>query len=281
MSAPTSTTRPKTRKRARGYLGAWFSVLILAAIMFAPVIAPHPYTTMYDGKALNRPSQEFLLGTDQFGRDILSRLLVGMRISVITSAAGVLLGALAGTSIGFLAGYKGGLLDTVVMRVVDTMFAFPTILLGIVTAAIMSPGLDSLIVAIIVMNIPVYARLGRSGVLAERGKEYVESSKALGASEVRTLFRHILPNTLPLLIVQGALALAHAMLMEAGLSFLGLGVQPPTPSLGSLLGSAREYIYRAPWYSIFPGVALSLLVLGMNRIADLSGRWLGYTESEG
>lgn len=281
MRLGAATLISRSRWRSQRFLWLGLPILAILAILMAPLAAPHSHKTMYDGQILSAPSHEFLFGTDQFGRDIFSRLLVGMRLSVITSTVGVLLGAIAGTGLGLLAGYRGGPLDAIIMRVIDTLFAFPTILLGIITASIMSPGLQSIIVAIILMNIPVYARLGRGGVLLERAKEYVESSRALGASDTRIMLRHILPNTLPILIVQGALAIAHAMLMEAGLSFLGLGVQPPTPSLGSLLGSARNFMYQAPWYSVFPGIALSLLVLGMNFMADFSRKLLGRASGEG
>ena len=269
-------TRLKTRDRF------WISLLvILVAIgLGAALLAPASPTQMHRGQELAPPSAQHLLGTDQFGRDLLSRLLYGMRLSIVTSAVGVCLGATLGTALGFGAGYWGGRLESLVMRVADTMFAFPTILVGIVTAAVLSPGLGSIMIALILINVPVYARLARSGVLQERNKEYVESSRALGASDVRIMIRHILPNTLPVLVVQGALAMAHAMIIEAGLSFLGVGVQPPAPSLGSLLGGAREFIYRAPWYSIFPGIALSLLVLSMNFTADVARTLLDRSDAE-
>lgn len=248
----------------------WMAVLtclVLGSIL-VPLLSPHAAVQMHAGDELLGPTARYALGTDEFGRDLLTRLFVGVRVSLVVSVFGVLAGMAVGTALGLLAGYLGGPIDNVIMRGVDTLFAFPTILLGIVTATVLSPGLTSIVIAVFLINVPVYCRLARGSVMVERTKEYVESVRGLGASSVRIVSRHILPNVLPVLVIQSALAMAHAMIIEAGLSFLGIGIQPPDPSLGSLLNAARSYVYDAPSYSVFPGMVLTLLVLSLNFIAD-------------
>jgi peptide/nickel transport system permease protein len=249
-----------------------FGLLLLLAMVFvaacAPWLSTHSPIEQFPGNELLPPSAEFPLGTDNIGRDILSRILFGMRVSLSVGVIAVALGAGVGGAGGLLAGYFGRNVDAVVMRVCDALFAVPAMLLGIALAAAF--GASGVLVAVTlgVASMPTFARLARAGVIGEKGKEYVHAARASGATRTRVLIRHIAPNMLGPLLVQLALAMAAAVLLEAGLSFLGLGVQPPQPSWGGMLAESRQYLRQAPWYGFFPGLALTLLVLSLNFVAD-------------
>jgi len=250
-----------------------FSLLVLVAI-FAPVLAPHSPDQQYRDAILTPPIRDamgdprFLLGTDPVGRDMLSRLIHGARYSLFIGLF-VVTGALfAGVILGVLAGYFGGWIDAAIMRVMDVILAFPSLLLALVLVAILGPGLFNAMVAIALVLQPHFARLVRAAVMAEKNREYVTAAKLSGAGHIRLMLITILPNCLAPLIVQGTLSFSNAILEAAALGFLGMGAQPPTPEWGTMLASAREFILRAPWVVTFPGLAILITVLAINLIGD-------------
>jgi peptide/nickel transport system permease protein len=248
-----------------GLLG--LSVLVVAGLG-ANYLAPFDPLELHARDRLLAPGATYLLGTDDLGRDLLSRIIYGARISLSVGLVSVAIGGVVGVFTGLVAGYWGRWLDPVIMRVWDTLLAFPTILLGVVLAAIMGPGVVTAAVAVGINNIPTFSRLTRAGVLSEKERDYVLAAKTLGASDWRIAFRHILPNCVPPLLVQLALAMAFAALLEASLSFLGLGAQPPEPSWGSMLSKAQGFLRISPWFGVFPGLALAILLISLNFLAD-------------
>lgn len=234
----------------------------------APLIAPADPMQQALYNRLSPPTLAHPFGTDDFGRDILSRVIYGARISLRVGVVAVLIALVLGTGIGLVAGYWGGWIDQVLMRVMDLLLAFPSILLAIGIVAILGPGLENAMLAVGIVAVPQYARLVRASVLTVRETDYVLAAHALGASDVRILTIAILPNCLAPLIVQATLGLATAILDAAGLSFLGLGAQPPTPEWGAMLSQGRELIVRAPWVLTFPGGAIFLTVLAFNLVGD-------------
>jgi len=218
--------------------------------------------------ALHAPSARYPLGTDEFGRDLLSRILFGARLTLVASAAAVALGALLGSTLGLTAGYFGGLYDSITGRVVDVVFSFPVILLGIAIVAMLGPGEPGIVIAIAIASLPNFARVSRAAILAEREREYVIAAYAAGASAPYIIVRTLLPNLVGPLAVLVSLGFAYAVLYEASLGFLGLGAQPPTPEWGVMLSAAREYLFQAPWYAFFPGVSICVLVFSLNLIGD-------------
>lgn len=234
----------------------------------APLIAPADPMRQALYNRLSPPTLAHPFGTDDFGRDILSRVIYGARISLRVGVVAVLIALVLGTGIGLVAGYWRGWIDQVLMRVMDLLLAFPSILLAIGIVAILGPGLENAMLAVGIVAVPQYARLVRASVLTVRETDYVLAARALGASDVRILTIAILPNCLAPLIVQATLGLATAILDAAGLSFLGLGAQPPTPEWGAMLSQGRELIVRAPWVLTFPGGAIFLTVLAFNLVGD-------------
>jgi ABC-type dipeptide/oligopeptide/nickel transport system permease subunit len=234
----------------------------------ASAIAPYNPTEQFPGSELAAPSARFLLGTDNLGRDILSRLIFGTQVSLTVGMIAVALSASIGVASGLLSGYTGGWLDALVMRVWDAVFAIPALLLGLMLAAAFQPSVTTVAVTLGLATAPTFARLARAGILTEQPKEYVCAARVLGATHMRVLLRHILPNVAGPLLVQVGLTMATAVLLEAGLSFLGLGVQPPQPSWGSMLAESREYLRQAPWFGLFPGVSVILLVLALSAVSD-------------
>jgi ABC-type dipeptide/oligopeptide/nickel transport system permease subunit len=244
-------------------------VLLLSMVaLLSPYISPFD-PAKQDFSALLQPSSAaHLLGTDELGRDTLSRVLYGARISLSAGLVSVALALLVGTALGLVAGFVGGWLDELIGRLVDALLAFPFLILAISLAAILGPSLQNTMLAIAIVTTPAFARVTRAQVLAQRELDYVQAASALGASNGRTLLRHILPNISGALIVQASLAIAEAVLAESTLSFLGLGVQPPTPSWGSMLNTARGYLQTAPWLALAPGVIIFLTVLAFNLLGD-------------
>jgi peptide/nickel transport system permease protein len=247
--------------------GAGLVVGFVLMAVLAPVLAPHAPDDPV-GKRLTAPQRAYPMGTDEFGRDILSRIIFGGRISLWVGVVAVGIGLVGGASVGLVSGYVGGRLDLFLMRVVDVMFSIPPIILAITLTGVLGPGLTNATVAIGLVYLPTFARVARGPVLAVVGREYIEAARAAGGGATRVLSRHVLPNVMAPLIVQTTLALSTAILAEATLSFLGLGIQPPEPSWGTMLGTGRKYMELAPWVAIFPGAAVMLLVLGFNLLGD-------------
>src|SRR5262245_60627795 len=239
-----------------------------------------PYLTPFDPAAqelalrLAGPSATHPFGLDELGRDILARVLAGARISFLVGLTVVLVSAAIGTILGSVAGYFGGVLDDVVSRVVDTLLAFPGLLLAIALVAVLGPSLGNVLLALTVIGWVGYARLVRGQVLRAREFEYVHAARALGAGTARVLWWHVIPAAIPAVVVQATLGMAGAIIGEASLSFLGLGVQPPTPSWGTMLNGGRAHILDAPHLTVFPGLAIALLVLGFNFLGDGLRDWL-------
>jgi peptide/nickel transport system permease protein len=241
---------------------------LLVAALAAPWLAPYAPTTIFPGAEIQAPGPRFLLGTDEVGRDILSRVLYGSRVSLGVAIPSVALAVLAGTTLGVGLGYGGGAADLLAMRVFDVLFAFPPILLAIALVAALGPSTVNLVLTIGVLTLPQFAVLARSATLALKPQEFVQAARALGASHGRILGAHVLPNLTPTLAVQTSLSLSIVILVEAALSFLGLGTQPPAPSWGGMLSRGRQYMTIAPWLVLAPGLAIMLAVLGFNLLGD-------------
>jgi len=270
------TARPlRTLVRNRGALAGLLVVLVnVAAAVFAPAVAPHDPLDQDITRRLLPPawlaggSVEHVLGTDQLGRDILSRIIHGSRISLMIGLLSVAISLPAGVAAGLVSGYAGGRFDDVVMRVADVQLAFPFILLAITIAGVLGPSPRNVVLILAIGGWVVYARITRGQVLSLREKEFIEAARGLGMGHARVLLRHILPNVLTPIIVVGTFAVAQMILLETSLSFLGLGVQPPTPSWGGMLNDGRGYITIAWWLTTFPGAAIMLTVLGINFLGD-------------
>ena len=241
---------------------------LVVAALAAPWLAPYPPTRIFPGAEIAPPGPRFALGTDEVGRDILSRVLYGARVSLGVAIPSVGLAALVGTVVGIGLGYLGGAPDLLVMRLFDVLFAFPPILLAIALVAALGPSAVNLILTIAVLTFPQFAVLARSATLALLPHEFVQAARALGASHWRIVRAHVLPNIAAPLAVQTSLSLSIVILVEAALSFLGLGTQPPAPSWGGMLSRGRQYMTIAPWLVVAPGIAIMLAVLGFNLLGD-------------
>jgi peptide/nickel transport system permease protein len=261
------------RKRA-GLIGLVIVLLNVVVALSAPVLAPHDPLDQDVARRLLPPvwlaggGHEYLLGTDQLGRDILSRIIYGSRISLLIGLLSVVLSLPIGVGLGLLAGYFTGRLDDITMRIADVQLAFPFILLAITIAGVLGPSPRNVILILAVGGWVVYARLARGQALSLREKEFIEAARSLGGGSIRILFRHMLPNVVSPIIVVGTFGVAQMILLESSLSFLGLGVQPPTPSWGGMLNDGRPYITVAWWLTTFPGAAIMLTVLGINFVGD-------------
>jgi peptide/nickel transport system permease protein len=255
------------RRNPLGLAGLAIIAFVALVALFAPLIAPHGPTEQV-ARRLQEPGPDYLLGTDEFGRDILSRVIFGSRISLYVGFVSVGLALITGGTLGMLAGYLGGRVDTGLMRLVDILFAIPSLVLAIVIAGLLGPSLTNAMIAIGIVYAPIYARLVRGEVLAVRNHLYIESARATGVGDMGMVARHILPNIMAPLIIQTTLLLSTAILAEAALSFLGLGTQPPDPSWGTMLGSGRRYMELTPWVAIAPGIAIVITVLGFNLLGD-------------
>jgi peptide/nickel transport system permease protein len=251
-----------------GAFGLATVVLLALLAIFAPVIAPYSPIAQHPGLELKPPSAQFWLGSDDLGRDLFSRILFGARVSFIVGIVATGLGAAVGISTGLAGGYLGGWVDSVIMRFYDALLAFPGIIIGIAVISILGPSTLNVAYALAIGGMPFFARLMRGQVLSERERDYVYAARCIGARDGRIMFRHVLPNTLAPLLVQLSLAMGFAVLAEAGLSFLGLGTQPPDPSWGSMLNDSRAYLREAPWFGLWPGVALTILLVALNYLSD-------------
>lgn len=243
-------------------------LLLCLVAIFAPILAPHDPTEIFQNNRMEGSSSEFLLGTDQFGRDMLSRVIYGARVSLLVGISAVAVSVFFGTLFGLIAGYFGRWIDGFIMRVMDVLFAFPEILLALAIVAALGPGTFNTIMAIGIVNIPIFTRTVRGAVLSIKNLEFVESARAIGASTPRILFKEIFPNVTAPLLVQSSLAISGAILTESALSFLGLGIQPPDPSWGGMISEARRYMELAPGMIIWPCVAMTITILSCNMFGD-------------
>jgi peptide/nickel transport system permease protein len=251
-----------------GMAGAAIVLVCLAIAVFAPLLAPYGPEETHPNWKLFAPNEFFIFGTDEFGRDILSRLIFGARISLEVGLISVGLALMLGACAGLLAGFFGGWLDGLTMRCMDVLFAFPAILLAIGIMAVLGAGITNAMLAIGIVYAPAFARLARASVLSLKEMEFVQAARVLGLGELAILVRHVVPNVVGPMIVQTSFSLSTAILTEASLSFLGLGTPPSIPSWGSMLSSSRRYVELDPWPAIFPGLAIMLLVLGFNLFGD-------------
>lgn len=278
----SATVTPGGQKKRSQWLEVWrrlkqnkaamvglfiITILILSAI-FAPWIAPYHFDDQDLMRTFQSPSREHLLGTDNFGRDIMSRIIYGARISLMVGFIAVSISLIVGGFLGAVAGYYGGRLDNVIMRGIDILMAIPSILLAISIVASLGPGLRNVMIAVGIATIPTYARIVRASVITLKDQEFIEAARAVGANDMRIIAKHIMPNSLAPIIVQGTLGVANAILSAAGLSFIGLGFQPPTPEWGAMLSQGRQYI-RDYWHmTTFPGLTIMTTIFGLNLLGD-------------
>jgi peptide/nickel transport system permease protein len=259
------------RKFKRNRTGLFGSVLILIYLitaLLAPVIFPRNPSSLNLMKSLERPCIENPLGTDELGRSILGRIIYGSRVSLLIAIGVVAVGLLVGVPLGLISGYYGGKVDFGIQRVTDTMLAFPGFLLALALVAVLGVGLKNTIISVGISMVPIYIRLVRGCTLLVREQTYVEAARAVGTRDTMILLRHILPNVLVPIVIQTSLGMGTAILFAAGLGFLGIGVQPPTPEWGAMLGSGRAYLFNAPHVATFPGIAIFFAVLGFNLSGD-------------
>jgi peptide/nickel transport system permease protein len=256
------------RLTAQGAAGMVLLALVGLAALVAPMLAPFDPIRIEPAQALYSPGMPYVFGTDQYGRDVFSRVLVGSRLTLVIGPLAVMIALVPGVSIGLLSGYYGRWIDLVLMRLVDILLAFPGILLALAIIAVLGPSLPSLMVAVGLSSVPTYARLARASVLAAREHLYVEAARVGGADDGAILVRHILPNVVAPLIVVATLGVGSAILVAAALSFLGLGSQPPTPEWGRMLAEGRTYLRDQWWIATFPGLAIMLTVLALNLLGD-------------
>ncbi len=250
------------------WIGLAIFVIVVVAAIFAPQLAPFDPTEQNILEKLRAPTLEHWLGTDSFGRDTLSRLLYGARISLIIGVVSTLAAMLIGTAIGMLAGWYGGRLDTVTMQAMDVLLAFPSLILGLILVAMLGPSMTNIIIAIALTSIPPFARIARAPTIAVKEREFVEAGRALGYSDSRILVGHILPNILPEILVMGSLWLANAIRTEASLAFVGLGVKPPIATWGGMIRDGFENILDSYWLALVPGVAILIVIFGLNLLGD-------------
>jgi peptide/nickel transport system permease protein len=241
--------------------------LVLVAV-FAPYIAPYASDQMGAGMALLPPDSDYWFGTDEFGRDIFSRVIFGARLTIQVGVIAVGISLTVGTLTGLVAGYAGGWTERILMRMVDVVFSFTETLIALAAVAVMGPSLTNAMIAVGIAAIPFYARVAYSVTLVERNRAYFDAAYVAGAGHLRLIFRHLLPNIIPPLIVVATLGVSSAVLAAAGLSFLGLGAQPPSPEWGAMLSAGRDYFNQAPWIMIYPGVAIMITVLAFNLLGD-------------
>ena len=254
----------------KGLTGMVLVTLVILIAIFAPLIIPPEYATRMDMRArLAPPNFNHWLGTDQLGRDLFYRVMLGARTSINIAASAVLMSLIIGLPLGLISGYFGGRTDNILMRLVDTLLSFPALLLALTISAVLGPNLQNTILAIGIAFTPYLARLIRGEALRVSQMPYVEAARSSGATNTRLIVGHVLPNIMPVVIVQATISLAFAILAEAGLSFLGLGTQPPEASWGLMIQASRDYLDRAPWTALVPGTAVALTVLGLNMFGDV------------
>lgn len=266
--SPTVAALLALRRDRAAQLGIALCLLLVGAALFAPLVAPYDPIALHIQDRLQNPSTTYLLGTDELGRDVLSRLIYGAQTSLMVGSIALAIAASVGTLLGLLGGYLGGSADAVIMRVLDGLLAFPSIILALAIITALGPGLGNAMLAIGIVTIPNFARIVRGSVLSMKQKEFVEAARASGATARYIMLRVVLPNSLSPLLVQASVSFANAILTEAALSFLGLGIQPPTPSWGAMLDNGRKYLDQTGWYSFSAGAAIFLAVLSLNLVGD-------------
>jgi peptide/nickel transport system permease protein len=263
----TATLRAFNTNKA-SWIGLSIFLLVVLAAIFAPLIAPHDPLEQDVLDKLKAPSAEHLLGTDYFGRDTLSRLLYGARISLVIGIVSTLIAMLAGTFIGMLAGWRGGRFDTIVMQIMDMLLAFPSLILGLIIVAMLGASMQNIIAAIALTSVPPFARIARAPTIAVKGRDFVEACRSLGFSDTRILVFHVLPNIFPEILVMASLWLANAIRTEASLAFIGLGLKPPTATWGGMIREGFDNILDSAWLAIAPGMAILIVVFALNLLGD-------------
>ncbi|MFP4330282.1 MAG: ABC transporter permease [Alkalispirochaetaceae bacterium] len=259
----------KLLRNRSAVVGGLFILLLLAIAAAPSLFATHDPTRFQDpGNRFQPPSSEHWFGTDNLGRDIYSRVIYGTRVTLTVAFRSVIVGALLGVTLGIVAGYYGTWVDTIIMRLMDILLAFPGILLALAIVSALGASLDNVVIAIAIFSVPTFARIVRGSTLVVRNLEYIEAIRALGARDIKIIFQHVLPNVLSPIIVQATLYIATAILIASGLSFLGLGAQPPTPEWGLMLSAGRDFIWNAIHVTLFPGLAIVLAVLSFNLLGD-------------
>lgn len=271
-------TKPRQRRLPRlspaGAIGLFVVVLLLLTAAFADQIAPYSPIKMGSGKPLDPPSWAHLAGTDKLGRDVFSRIVYGARYTLVIGAIAVGISMSIGMLLGIVAAHARGWLEAVLMRASDVLFTFTDTLIALACVAVLGPSLENAMMAVGIAGIPLYARTAYATAVVERSKPYFEGSVMAGAGPIRLIFTHLIPNIMPTMIVIATLGVSGAILAAAGLSFLGLGAQPPSPEWGAMLSTGRDYFTRAPWLMWFPGLAIAVVVLGFNLLGDALREWL-------
>jgi peptide/nickel transport system permease protein len=263
-----SITWRQLRRNVSAMIGLVIIVLLILVAVFAPVVAPYDPLRQNFRMALQPPSAEHPFGTDDVGRDILSRVIFGAQISLRVGLVAVSISASLGVLLGLIAGYYGGWADAVISGITDTLLAFPGLLLALAVVAVLGPSLINVMIAVGIGNIPVYIRVTRASTLSIRERDYVMAARTIGCRSGRIMLRYVLPNIIPPILVLMTLGVAGAILTAAGLSFIGLGAQPPTPEWGAMLTQGRQYLQRAWWFTLFPGLAIMVTVLAINMFGD-------------
>lgn len=258
----------KLRKNKAALIGGYLILILVIVSTIGPFFLSHGINDIDYTARLAPPSAEHWFGTDQHGRDIFSRIIYGAQITLVVGVLSVILGGIVGVVLGIVSGYFGGFVDTVIMRIMDILLAFPGILLALAIVSILGPNIINVIYAVAIYSIPTFARIARGSTLAIKRLEYIDAIRALGASHIRIIFKHILPNITSPLIVQGTMSIATAILTASGLSFLGLGAQPPSPEWGAMLNDGRGYMHDAGHIALFPGLAIVIAVLAFNMFGD-------------
>ncbi len=268
LGRPQNRALRRLRRRPLALLGAFVIVFFVVLAVFAPLLAPYDPTATDFLAVRQAPSADYRLGTDDVGRDVLSRVIFGARASLLAGVISVVIAMLMGVPLGLVSGFYGGFVDELIMRFTDALLSFPFLILAVALAAALGPSLQNAMIAIGIASAPTFIRLTRGQVLAVKAEDYVQAARALGTGDARILTRHILPNSFTPLLIQATLTIAQAIIAESSLSFLGLGVQPPTPSWGGMLNTAKGFMAQAPWMAVWPGLSIFVTVLAFNLFGD-------------
>jgi peptide/nickel transport system permease protein len=266
--SPMKMMTNRFKKNKRAMVGLWMVLVFIVVAIFAPLIAPYDPIEQNMQIMLEKPSLKHPFGTDEFGRDLLSRIIYGAQISLAIGTVGVLIAVIFGVALGTIAGYFGGWIDNIIMRIMDIFMAFPSFLLALAIVSVLGPGMVNVMIAIGIFSIPNFSRIARSSVISIKNKEFIEATRAMGGTDTRIIIKHLIPNSISPIIVLSTMRIATAIITAAGLSFLGMGAQPPTPEWGAMLSTGREYLRVAPHVSTIPGLAIMFLVLGFNMLGD-------------